>query len=412
MRSSETALGLDPNLEPALSLFLAANLRRENRLPAGETDPSYAAERQEPSYYAMVAGPQRLNDVLQRALDDQDPALALDAIDAISRTAGTDAVTPLTRGLTYSDRLVRYRAAQALAFAAPEESFEAAYRVVPVLADSIRQTGTPYAAVIAPDQEQRNQLTDAVTSLGFQALAAPSVSEASSLIQEAPGVDLVVVAGDARVLRDTVADVKARSQLGNAPIVALAPATNQATLANELGGPRVTVVAAPEGPPAETLRAAVEQARQRYSAATLSDDEAQALALRSLRLLRQIAMDESSIFDPADALPALVQATEDPRPEVAIAAGDVLSHLDSSEAQTQLADAALDAVGEVQIALLVDLAESANAFGNRISGDQGNRLTELVKTSRGDLAVAAAQAHGALTLPTSNAVDLILSTAR
>ena len=412
MRSSQTALRLDPDLGPALSLFLAANLRRENRLPAGETDPSYAPERQEPSYYALVAGPQRLNDVLQRALDDNDPALALDAIEAISQTAGSDAVDPLTRGLTYSDRLVRYRAAQALAFAAPESSFEAAYRVVPVLADSIRQAGTLYAAVVADDQEQRNQLTDAVSSLGFQALSAASVSEASSLIREAPGVDLIIIGGDTQGLRRAVADATADPQLGNAPVVALAPAENQASLANELGGPRVMVVAAGDEAPGDAVREAVEQARQRYSGATLSDEEAQALTLRSLMLLREIAMSEGSIFDAADALPALVQVTTDPRAEVAIAAGDVLSQLDSSEAQTQLADAALDTVGEVQISLLVDLAESANAFGNKISAEQGDRLTELVKTSRGDLAVAAAQAHGALTLPTSNAVQLILSSGR
>ena len=413
MKSAETALGLNRNLDPALSLFIAANLRRENRLPDGETDPSYAADRQEPSYYAMVAGPQRLNDVLQRALDANDAALALDAIDAISRTAGTDAVQPLTRGLTYSDRLVRYRAAQALAFAEPTRTFDAAYRVVPVLANSIRQAGSSYATVLSPDQDTRNTLNDAASSLGYQPLAAGSVAEAANLLRNAPGVDLVIVGGEPRDLRDAISAATANPQLANAPIIALTRAENRATLADEFSGnPRITVVAADPAAPGDALNTAVEEARQRYSGATLTDEEATALALRSLELLEQIAMNDNSVFNAADALPALVEATGDERPEVAMAAGDVLARLDNPDAQSQLADAALDAVGDVQIALLVDLAESANTFGNRISPDQGNRLTELVKTSRGDLAVAAAQAHGALTLPTSNAVDLILSTAQ
>ncbi len=124
-----------PTSIAALSLFVIANLRRENRLPDGANDPSYPSSRQSPRYYAMVAGPQRLQDVLEQALNDNDAELALDAIAALSATASLDALQPLVRGLGYPDRRVRFRSAQALAKAMPSESFTNDFRVVPVLAN-------------------------------------------------------------------------------------------------------------------------------------------------------------------------------------------------------------------------------------------------------------------------------------
>src|SRR5690606_12794146 len=122
------------------------------RLPEGERDPSYGQNMRQPSFYAMIAGPLRLQDVLSKALADRDPALAVDAIDALARTAGTNAlinrgagVQPLLRALQFPDRRVRYHAALALGQALPENDYEGSQRVVPVLAEAIRQTANRYA---------------------------------------------------------------------------------------------------------------------------------------------------------------------------------------------------------------------------------------------------------------------------
>ncbi len=98
----------------------------------------------------------------------------------------------------------------------------------------------------------------------------------------------------------------------------------------------------------------------------------------------------------------------DGRDDVAIAAADVLAELDSSEAQAAIAASSLESLGDVQIAHLRALASSANRFGNLANAQAADALLELVRTSEGDLALAAAQAHGALALPTSNAVKLLL----
>lgn len=407
MQAAEQALALNPDLDGALSLFVMANLRRENRLPEGEVDPSYSSDRQAPNFYAMVAGPQRLHDVLNRALDDQDTDLALDAIAALSATASLDALQPLTRGLGYPDRRVRFRAAEALAHAMPDRSFRNDFRVVPNLADVLRPADAAVALVIAPDQETRNALTAAISDQGFRPLSAPSLDEASGLIAAAPGIELVLVSGELLTVRDTVENSEGNYKLASTPILVVADeAEVQIRLSAQFEREqRVTVIQAGGG----DLGAAIDLANAGFSGLALAAEESTAMALSSLALLKDIAVIESSPFTITDALPALVQAASDDRPEVATAAGDVLSRIDDPTAQAALTSASLSSFGDVQIAQLADLAASANAHGNLISAEMSDDILNLVKTSSGDTAVAAAQAHGALALPTRNAVDLILS---
>ncbi|MEM8738634.1 MAG: hypothetical protein AAGG38_09180 [Planctomycetota bacterium] len=403
MQAAEKALALDPDLDPALSLFVMANLRRENRL-AGAEDPSYPAERQAPGFYAMVAGPERLHDVLDRALNDNDAELALDAIAALSATASLDALRPLVRGLGFPDRRVRFRSAQALAHAMPTESFESDFRVVPVLADAVRQTGAPMALVVTPDRDRRNTLVAAIANQGYQTLDAPLVAAASGLVANTPGVDLIVVQGDRATVNTAVTSSASNYKLAATPIVAFVDTNTQAYLsARYADNPRVFVALA-QG---DNVAPAVSQAAAQYSGATLSTNESTEFALSALDLLEEIAVTDTT-FDINDGLAALIAGTLDARPQVAAAAGDVLSRIDAPDAQAALATAALSGTGETQIAHLIDLAESANDHGNLIAATMSDGILELVKTSTGELAVAAAQAHGALALPTRNAVDLIL----
>lgn len=404
MQAAETALSLNPDLDPALSLFVMSNLRRENRLPQGAVDPSYSSDRQAPSFYAMVAGPERLQEVLDRALDDEDAELALDAIAALSATASLEALQPLTRGLNFPDRRVRFRSAEALARAMPTNRFPNAFRVVPVLSDAIRQGDVPIALVIAPEQDTRNQLLAAVAGQGFRTLDAPSIGEASGLVAATPGVDLLLTGGGMLPVRAAVADSEANYKLANTPVVIVSDADQQARLSGFFEqDPRVTVVQSEGG----DLGAAIDLAEAGFSGMTLAAEESTAMALSALSLLKEIAVVDTA-YDVTDALPTLVAAAQDTRAEVAEAAGDVLSRIDEPDAQAGIAGAAIGGFGDTQIALLLDLADSANAHGNLISAAMSDDILNLVKTTSGDTAVAAAAAHGALALPTRNAVDLIL----
>jgi len=388
MQSARTALSLDPDLDAALSLYIMANLRRENRLPEGENDPSYPASRRSPAFYAMAAGPRRLHDVLDIALTDSDADLALDAIAGLSATASLEALQPLVRGLTYPDREVRFRSAAALAHALPQQNFDNDFRVVPVLGEAVRSTDTPLALVIAADQADRNRLVGSAGSLSYRAIAAESVAAAADVIAQTPGVDLLLVEGDQAAINQAAAAAGENFKLASTPVVALADPQLQARIASGFDGdPRVTVVAAGQ----DDLGAAVALATAKAgNAAADSSANADAVALEALDLLARIATSVT-VFDIKDAMPALRNAVADAqRPAVAARAGDVLALIDDAGAQATLASAAVSATGDVQPHLLQQLAHSANRSGNLISAD----LSDAV--------------HGALALPTRNAVNLIV----
>ena len=193
----------------------------------------------------MAAGPRRLHDVLDIALTDNDADLALDAIAGLSATASIEALQPLVRGLTFPDREVRFRSAAALAYALPTESFDNDFRVVPVLGEAVRTTGTPLALVIAPDQATRNRLVSSAGSLNYRAIAAESVAAAADVVAQTPGVDLLLVEGDQNVINQAAATAGANFKLASTPVVALAAPEIQARVAsNFTDDVRVTVVAA------------------------------------------------------------------------------------------------------------------------------------------------------------------------
>ncbi|MEM8783669.1 MAG: HEAT repeat domain-containing protein [Planctomycetota bacterium] len=404
--AATTALSMEPQFSPALSMFLASDLRAGNNLGEGETDLSRSADLQPAEFYALLAGPQRLREVLDTAISDADADLALDAIEALSQTASIDALQPLTRALSYPDRRVRFEAAQALAQAMPGGSFDGDSRVVAVLAESVRQGGSPIALVLADDQAARNVLADAASSLGYEPLAGASLADVGSVVVQAAGIDLVLMQGSADAVSAVMEQSRQDYKLAGTPVVAGVGVSDQTQLRGQYpGNPRLTVFT--EDPESSSVASAVEAATQKYGGSPISADEAEAFARESLDLLSDIASG-SSIYDAGDATPALVEALGDDRPAVAMAAADVLAKLNDPVAQAAIAASAIGGVGEVQLAQLGALADSANRFGNLVSAETGDALLSLVRESDGNLAIAAAQAHGALSLPTQQAVTLIL----
>ncbi len=408
LRDAKAALALDPSLDQALSLYLAANLRRENRLPEGAQDPSYQ-EPQPASFYANLAGPQRLHDVLRIALDDGDANLALDAIAALAGTAGTEALTTtresLLRGLTYPDCRVRFRSAEALANARPDEAFSSSYNVVKILGDQVRQADKLYAMVLAEDQPTVNELVAAINELGFETFGATQIGNLTDDINNRPGIDLIVAHGNAEDIKALIAGTGVDFKLNAAPLLALVSPGDQIRLRAEVTQPRVTPVVATLD--SGELGPAVEAARAKVTGQPIEGDEALAFSLTAIELLRDIALTKSDVYNILDAQPALEQALSDDRDPVVTGAGDVLALLGNEMAQQAIIEAALDAGGDVQVSLLNSLAKSAQHHGNLATQEQTDALLKLVQDSQGDTALAAAKAHGSLMLSTANAVTLI-----
>lgn len=413
MRSARRALSLDEEIDQALSLYLMANLRRENRLPDGQVDPSYPSDMHPALFYAMLAGPLRLHDVLSQALRDADVALALDAIDALSRTSGTDALInrgaatqPLLRALSFPNRRVRFRAAEALAAARPQETFPGSYRVVPVLAEAVRQRDKLYALVLADDPEVLNDLRATLDELGYEAFGGRSLTEVDDEVRARPGVDLIVVSLSASAIGEVLRATTNDYRLGALPVVAVTSLAQQIRL-HELFADESRLTPVVASAESDQMTAAIEHALSTYAGDPIGADEGADMALTALWLFADLALN-SNVYRVTDAQPALIDALSDHREEIVTEAGMVLALLDNAQAQTAVADAALTGSGEVQVSLLNNLAASATHFGNLISQSQTDTLLELVRTGGGEVAIAAAQAHGALTLPTSNAVKLIV----
>src|SRR5690606_34371397 len=99
--------------------------------------------------------------------------------------------------------------------------FPGSFRVVPVLTEALRQTGQKRAVVIGADQDSVNKINAALSNLGYKADGATSLDAVIPLINEGPGVDLIVTnlgAADALALyRNTGTS----SKLAFVPIVAV-----------------------------------------------------------------------------------------------------------------------------------------------------------------------------------------------
>ncbi|WP_428388881.1 HEAT repeat domain-containing protein [Mucisphaera sp.] len=413
VRSSIKALKLAPDTDAAMTLFLRSNLRRENRLPAGEVDASYPADMLEASYYAMLSGPKRLHEVLDRALSDEDPALALDAIEALRKTAGANALVdgasgrqPLLRALTYPDRRVRFRAAETLAAARPVVSFPESERVVPTLGEAVRQSDSRYAAVVADDFETLNLLLGVLSDAGFEAFGGLSREDIDNEIALRPGVDLVVLAMSEGDVEAFFLDTKGDPRLGGSPVLAMVTAPEQITLTETFRAePRFASALMVDS--AAALRGAIDAVSEQYEGYSIRGAEAEAFAMTALELLEQIGSTDP-VYYAGDAEVAMIQALGDERETVIMASGQALEHLPSPAAQAALADRALQASGAVQLALLSSLAESARFHGNLIDSRLVDGVRDLVVESTGELALAAARAHGALSLPTESGVNQVL----
>jgi len=415
MEAAQTALTLNPGMDYALSAWLMSNLRRENRLGEGKTDPSYPAEMLPPQFYLEMAGPLRQHDVLARALAINDADLALDAIRALSATAGTDALVrrsggaqPLLAALSSPDRRVRYEAAFALTNARPSSTFAGADRVVPVLAQAVRQSDTKYAAVIGSDTASANRIKDALARAGYQAFGDTTLRDVQQFIANEPGIDLLVTNIPSDQLDGLMRQTDSDYKLSAIPVVILTTPGQQNAI-NARYGTQSRVKPVLWSDDVARLQGAIEQIVGESSGKPMEAEEALEYATRALSLLNEVALGASNVFDVLDAQAALIQALNDQRSTIVTQASQVLARINTVEAQQAIADAALDIARptEARVDLLNSLAASATAHGSKLNASQLDAVLELVKTSRGELAISAARAHGALTLPTSNLVQLL-----
>lgn len=415
MRMSRLALATDGGNREALALFIAANLKRENELPEGASDPIFGDSDFSPAFYALAAGPGVIQDVLAMGLDGSDTLLVRDAIAALSRTAGganlwtaSGGRRPLLDALQYPDRRVRYEAALALGKAMPAESFSGDFQVVPLLAAAVRAGASTYALVIADSNEDQTQYAARLEAMGYDVVAfASDVASASMQIAQSPGVDIVVVRQSRANAANTVASVRLNPKTAVSPVLILADATDVFDLRQSFDGDhRVGVNRAVISN--EAFAASLDGLMRASSGGRIDEAEAQIYAIESLTTLNDIAINGATVYNIADAESALIASLESGSASTPIVlVANVLSRINSRASQQALLDAAFNAEGGQQLALLERVAESAKRFGNLSESRHVSRLMAII-VNGGTPAEAAARVHGAYNLPPSNVVDLII----
>ncbi|MGE5612616.1 MAG: HEAT repeat domain-containing protein [Bacillota bacterium] len=413
LRACEYALRLDSSRGDAVSLWLASAYKREVELPQGAADPMWEQDHAATHFYAVHAGTQHLNPVLDRAIRDRNSEIALKAIKSLQEIAGSSSLFtgeenhPILAALRYPDRQVRFEAAFTVAQALPQKAFAGQDRVVPILSEALAQTGKPGVLLVGRSQDQINSLKGKLGQ-AYHVEGATTAEAAVNAAANMSGVDIVVVNEDHPQIDRLFSEVRDNVRLAGAGMlirVASEAASPFAALAQT--NPLISVTAAKD----ETLAAVVEAARKRAGGLPTDEQVATSYALRSAELLGKLALCRGQVLDLSVAQGTILAALNDARVEVIKAAGNVLALYSTREAQAGLFDKAMDdkTAGDLKVLLFKDLSTNAKFFGNLLDQERIDALTKLVATA-GDATVrsAAAEAHGALNLPADQVKTLIL----
>ncbi|MEM7622461.1 MAG: hypothetical protein AAF235_04585 [Planctomycetota bacterium] len=419
MRLAERAMRLDSDMTEAAALWIAANFSREIDSPDGYANPAYPSSSREALYYAVSAGPSIGQRILRRGLEDADAPLARRAIEALERTAGSEALvattpdggSPLLDAVGFSNRRVRYDAALAIAGSQPATGFSGAERVVPTLVSMVREADSRFAVVLTGgDREEYARLRRFVGGLGFEVLppADRSLTEIDLALAETPGVELVVISASLTRASSLSDEARERVKLAATPSIVLVPSRDLGDASERFRGVQLTEVRR-DSLDASQLSATIRELVDTASGGALEGADAEAYRERALVALRELAVAGNRVLPVSDAGASLVEALDELRGRARLSVAEVLAYIGDGSAQIEIMDAALDADGVDQVELLGRVADSAKRFGNMLEPRQVSRLGELVRTAREtDLATAAAALMGALDLPNNDVVPLIL----
>ncbi|MEM8836146.1 MAG: hypothetical protein AAGD00_10030 [Planctomycetota bacterium] len=414
MEAAKRALSLDGLRSEALSIWVAADFAREIETPSGYENPLVGDDRPNAMFHAVAFGPENAQRVLLRALDSFDTPLARRAIDALSRVAGRNAVGDLPGGgalvdaLLYPDRRVQFDASLALAKANPTRYFPGAERVVPILANAVRDADARYAVVVSRDAERRQTMATLLEGVGYTVLTPVArLRDLEQEIAQLSGVDLIVsdLSGDASI--ELIENTRNDRRLAATPIFAVMPASAASANRVRFQADRLTRVAR-QGVSSEQAATAIAQLVERAGGAPVSADEAERSALDALDALLALARGGSESFDVGDATSSLVLALEETDGDVRVAVADVLSHIDQGRAQIALMDAAIDAFDQERVELLRRVARSARRHGNLLEPRHESWLLEEVTLAFGEEAEATAEVLGAIGLSSDSLRMIIL----
>jgi tetratricopeptide (TPR) repeat protein len=420
LRCCEESLRLDSSSKSPLALWLAADMRREAQRPVGAEDPTRPENYPPASYFAQSAGAEYCLMVLARAVDTDDPAVALGAIAALRKTAGaaslvTDAEgrLPLAEALSFPDRMVRIRAALALGAALPTQKFLQYQDLMPVLSEALMlHRGARNALVVDPDESSVNEIAGALRAQGYEVLTDAGLYPGLEKVrQQLPGIDVIFIAADITDpdLTAGLAALRSEFRFASTPVV-LITKPGSANLVRDLVRADHRLGAVPQNPGPTEVAKAVAVVSHAVGAEAITPEVGVELARQAAAVLRLLALTNNQVFDVADAETALLTAlgTEDVELRVAIA--EVLGFLGSSKAQEAIARIALDTkeTDDMRVKMFTALAEAAKRRGNLLGPDFTQPIVAIAESDPNmTIREAASVTLGALNLPGEPASKIV-----
>lgn len=411
MFMSRRALELDASDEQALACFVAADLRREAAMTDGTVDPLFAGQGRSAQFYATASGAATMQDVLQIGMDLGDTGVIRAALGALREVASAESMvgdgsTPAVAALDYADRRVQFEAAFTLASVTPRAAFAGSEQVVPLLAQAVRGGSQTYVGVIAGDDEDAQRIAGSARSMGLSPLsAARNASEFVAIAARNAGCDMVIVAGNAARLRRELEAVRGTRMGESLAVVLVAQPADKPSL-DALADERTAVLGADISD--DAFKAGVDQLVASAMGSRVGSADASRYVSDAIDALTRIGMSRDGVYKIAAAESGLVDALRSQEGPVRAMVAQVLAMVNTKRAQRAVIDAALAASGDDQAMLLGAVAQGARRFGSQATAAQSDAMRELVRTSTGPLGDAAAAAFGAMGLPSSEAVDLII----
>ncbi len=420
MRCCEEALLSNPELKPALALWLAANFRREAQLPEGQSDQTRPEDYPSAAYFAQSAGADYCLMALARAVDDGDPAVALGAIEALQKTAGSASIVgdqagrqPLAEALSFPDRMVRIRAALALGNALPIKSFHNDQNLMPVLSEALLLFGgARNALVVDPDSESANMTASTLRSAGYNVITdAGLLAGLEKVRRELPGIDVILLASDMATpgLTEGIAHVRSEFRFAAVPVIIVAKPAQGEMVAEFIRGDhrlgQVTV-----DPDADVLAEKIATVSKAVGATPITPAVGSGLAFEATLVLGLLAITNNPLFNVQDAETALIAGLETEDVMLRRSVAQVLGYLGTTPAQQAIAKIALDPdeAEDMRVTMFTALAEAAKHRGNHLPDDLVQQLTTVAESDENMvIRTAASQTLGALNLPGNPASVII-----
>jgi hypothetical protein len=217
---------------------------------------------------------------------------------------------------------------------------------------------------------------------------------------------VIVWMDKAEAAKQAVSNLRNVAKTVAAPVAILAPGVDVPDLRREYHGDGRVKVSRP-GLSSDAFAALIDELLRYAAGGRMTDAEAEAYAIESLQALEDIAISNSAAYAIAEAESALLDALESRTGGTRLLVADILALIDTQRAQRKLFDMALAAAGDEQIDLLDRVAASVKRFGSYAERRHILALLDLVTNSSGLTAEAAARLHGALNLPSTDAVKLV-----